>query len=153
MNMNKSYSKIRHIQESNLILEKRLINEDYDTEINKGSINGMNDFPTLKELKPYGLKYSVKLLKNLLTKSKKPDGTFRNNKWIKEEMPFPPELTILNVIFQSKLAEFWFKKYAKSKGKEPRYWDLEITKESLDNFPLPPQVFNSVVDILTNKND
>ena len=75
--------------------------------------NIFNSLPKLKDLKPYGLKYSVKSLKNLLAKKTRPDGTFGDKKWIREEMPFPQELDILNVIFQSRLANFYFTQEAK----------------------------------------
>lgn len=122
---------------------KQVIDENYATQLNMGG------FPKLKDLKPYGLKYSVKSLKNLLVKKLKPGGRFSDNKWDREHMPFPPELDILNAIFQSNIAQFYFKKHAESKGKSHYDWATLITKEALDDFPLPPNVFNSVVDILT----
>lgn len=126
------------------------INENNWAEDAKNNIDNIfNSLPKLKDLKPYGLKYSVKSLKNLLIKKMRPDGTFGDKKWIREEMPFPQELDILNVIFQSRLSEFYFTKKAKEKGKQTWDWAHSINKEDLDNFPLPENVFNSVIDILT----
>ena len=126
------------------------INEDKWAEEAKNNLeNIFNSLPKLKDLKPYGLKYSVKSLKNLLVKKTRPDGTFGDKKWIREEMPFPQELDILNVIFQSRLSQFYFTKKAKEKGKQTWDWAHSINKEDLDNFPLPENVFNSVIDILT----
>lgn len=126
------------------------INEDKWAEDAKNNLeNIFNSLPKLKDLKPYGLKYSVKSLKNLLVKKTRPDGTFGDKKWIREEMPFPQELDILNVIFQSRLAKFYFTQEAKKVGKHHYDFANLITKESLDNFPLPENVFNSVIDILT----
>jgi hypothetical protein len=121
------------------------------TESHYEKINSIfNTMPKLKDLKPYGLKYSVKALKNLLVKKTRPDGTFGDNKWTRDEMPFPEELDILNTIFQSKIAQFYFIDNAKKKDKYDYNWANLISKEDLDNFPLPEHVFNLVVNILTN---
>jgi len=121
------------------------------TESHYEKINSIfNTMPKLKDLKPYGLKYSVKTLKNLLVKKTRQDGTFGNNKWNRDEMPFPEELDILNTIFQSKIAQFYFIDNAKKKDKYDYNWANLISKEDLDNFPLPEHVFNLVVNILTN---
>jgi len=112
-----------------------------------------NNLPKLKDLKPYGLKYSVKGLKNLLLKKTRPDGTFGDNKWKREEMPFSPELDMLNAIFQSRLAKYYFIQEAKKKGKHHYDFANLITKESLDNFPIPESIFVSIVHILTNEDD
>jgi len=121
------------------------------TELHYEKINSIfNTMPKLKDLKPYGLKYSVKTLKNLLVKKTRQDGTFGNNKWNRDEMPFPEELDILNTIFQSKIAQFYFIDNAKKKDKYDYNWANLISKEDLDNFPLPEHVFNLVVNILTN---
>jgi hypothetical protein len=109
--------------------------------------------PKLKDLKQYGLKYSVKSLKNLLMKKTKPDGSFGDNKWNRDELPFPKELDILNVIFQSRLAKFYFIEQAKKKGKYHYDFANLITKESLDNFPIPEPIFISVVQTLLEPKD
>lgn len=138
--------KVIKLTESDLAeIIKRAINESYVTKFETNS----KEFPKLKDLKPYGLTYSVKSLKNLLISQRRDDGTYGNNKWNKESMPFPPELNILNVIFQSKIAQFYFESYAKDKGKFHYNWASLITKDALDNFPIPTNVFKTVVEVLT----
>lgn len=131
-------------------LQKIETNEDDNwTEKAKTNIdNTFSDMPKLKDLKQFGLKYSVKGLKNLLLKKNRPDGTYGDNKWNRNEMPFPPELDILNAIFQSELAQYYFTQEAKKKNKHHYEWANLITKDSLDNFPIPGQIFVTVIDIL-----
>jgi|688.fasta_scaffold544193_2 hypothetical protein len=128
-------------------LIRNVLREEFQN--NLDTTNFQSHFPKLKELKPYGLKYSVKGLKNLLVTRQKPDGTYGDNKWNRDEMPFPPELDMLNAIMQSRIAKFYFTNYAKNKGKYHYNWGELITKEALDNFPIPQGVFDSVVEILT----
>ena len=127
--------------------------EDWTKKAQTNIDNVLNNLPKLKDLKQFGLKYSVKGLKNLLQKKLKPDGTFGDNKWNRDEMPFSPELDILNVIFQSRIAKYYFQEEAKKRNKF--HYDVAnlITKESLDNFPIPEPIFISVVHILTKNND
>jgi hypothetical protein len=115
--------------------------------------NVFDSLPKLKELKPYGLKYSVKGLKNLLLKKWRPDGKFGDNKWNRDEMPFPPELDVLNVIFQSKLAKYYFTQEGKKRDKTHYDWANLITKDSLDNFPIPESAFAMVIHKLTKDGD
>lgn len=119
------------------------------TEMAKTNIDNIfSNMPKLKDLKQFGLKYSVKGLKNLLLKKTRPDGTYGDNTWNRNEMPFPPELDILNMIFQSRLARYYFTQEAKKKNKHHYDWANLITKDSLDNFPIPEQIFVMVVHIL-----
>lgn len=119
-------------------LQKIETNEDDNwTEKAKTNIdNTFSNMPKLKDLKQFGLKYSVKGLKNLLLKKNR------------NEMPFPPELNILNAIFQSRITKYYFTQEAKKKDKHHYDWANLITKDSLDNFPIPEQVFVTVIDIL-----
>lgn len=111
--------------------------------------NTFASMPKLKDLKEYGLKYSVKAIKNLLV-DKYEDGKVVSNKWKREHMVFPQELDILNVIIQSRLAVFYFKTAQKERGVESWWnWANQIKKEDIDNFPIPPSVFQIVKDELT----
>ena len=89
-------------------------------------------------------------IENLLVKKIRDDGKFRDNKWIREEMPFSKEVDILNVLLQSRLAEFYFKNQAKKRNKSHYDWAMNIGKEDLDNFPIPHTIFDTVVSILKN---
>lgn len=131
-------------------LQKIETNEDDNwTEKAQTNIDNIfSDMPKLKDLKQFGLKYSVKSLKNLLLKKNRPDGSFGDNKWNRDEMPFPPELDILNAIFQSRIAKYYFTQEAKKKNKHHYDWANLITKDSLDNFPIPKQIFVTIIDIL-----
>lgn len=111
--------------------------------------NTFASMPKLKDLKEYGLKYSVKAVKNLLV-DKYEDGNFVNNKWKREHMVFPQELDILNVIIQSRLAKFYFKTAIEQRAGITFWnWEKHIKKEDIDNFPIPPSVFQIVKDELT----
>jgi hypothetical protein len=131
-------------------LQKIETNEDNNwTKLAQTNIDNIfSDMPKLKDLKQFGLKYSIKSLKNLLLKKKRPDGSFGDNKWNRDEMPFPPELDVLNAIFQSRIAEYYFTQEAKKKNKHHYEWANLITKDSLDNFPIPEQIFVTVIYIL-----
>lgn len=141
------------------------LSESIETEVSKllmvenaaewekaGKENIANTFasmPKLKDLKEYGLKYSVKAIKNLLV-DKYEDGKFVSNKWKREHMVFPQELDILNVIIQSRLAKFYFKSAIEQRGGGSFWnWEKHIKKEDIDNFPIPPSVFQIVKDELT----
>lgn len=103
--------------------------------------------PKLKDLKQFGVTYTVKAVKELLDSKTRPDGTFGNNKWNRDFMPFPPELDLLNVLIQSKLAQYYFKTQIKKRGKYEYYnWAKQIKKEDLDNFPLPESIFKTAID-------
>lgn len=131
----------------------KLTEEDkYTTDAKNNIDNVFNTMPKLKDLKPYGLKYSVKAIKNLLVKKTRDDGKYRDNKWIREEMPFPKELDILNVILQSRLARFYFQKVANKRDPKKGLWDWynDIKKEDLENLPIPQMIFDTVVSILKN---
>jgi len=143
----KKYSRIKNDED---ITKNDVNEEDNWTKIAQTNIdNVFGSLPKLKELKPYGLKYSVKDLKNLLLKKTRPDGTYGDNKWNRDEMPFPPELDVLNAIFQSRLAKYYFIQEAKKRDKYHYDWANLITKDSIDNFPIPESVFVMVVDVLT----
>jgi hypothetical protein len=124
--------------------------EKYTTDAKNNIDNVFNTMPKLKDLKPYGLKYSVKAIKNLLVPKNREDGVYRDNRWVRDEMPFPKEVDILNVLLQSRLAEFYFKSQAKKRNKEHYLWSMNIGKEDLDNFPIPQMIFDTVVSILKN---
>jgi len=88
-----------------------------------------------------------------LLKKSRPDGKFGDNKWNRDEMPFPPELDVLNTIFQSKLAKYYFTQEGKKRDKTHYDWANLITKDSLDNFPIPESVFAMVIHKLTKDGD
>jgi len=128
---------------------------DWTKDAQKNIDDTFNSLPKLKDLKQYGLKYSVKGLKNLLVKKTRPDGTYGDNRWKREEMPFPPELDTLNVLMQSRLGKYYFQKSAQKRDPNKGQWDWynHIKKEDLDNFPIPESVFVMVVNILKNGDD
>jgi hypothetical protein len=96
--------------------------------------NLFENFPVLKDLKKYGLRYTLKDVKNYL-----------NNKHQKEHYPFPEEFLLLNVIIGSRLAEYHFKECQKKRGKFYTWnWVKNIRKEDLDNLPLPSNVFDKL---------
>jgi hypothetical protein len=136
------------LTESNINKIYNIFENNWEEEAKSNIDKTFDSMPKLKDLKNYGLKYSVKSLKNLLMKKTKSDGTFGDNKWNREELPFPKELDILNAIFQSRLAKFYFVESAKKKGKTHYDFSNLITKESLDNFPIPEPIFINVVQIL-----
>lgn len=109
--------------------------------------NTFDSMPKLKDLKEFGLKYSVKALKNMIV-PKYVDGKVITNKWKREHMIFPEELDILNVLFSSRLAIFYFKTKQKERGLQTWNWETQIKKEDIDNFPIPPSVFESVKETL-----
>jgi hypothetical protein len=47
--MNRSFSKLRHIQESNILLEKRLMNESHNEEVDESYWNKLFGSPTIKD--------------------------------------------------------------------------------------------------------
>lgn len=103
--------------------------------------------PKLKDLKQFGVTYTVKAVKELLAPKTRPDGTFGNNKWNREFMPFPPELDLLNILIQSKLGQYYFKTQIEKRGIYDYYnWEKQIKKEDLDNFPLPEFIFKTAID-------
>lgn len=103
--------------------------------------------PKLKDLKQFGVTYTVKAVKELLGSKTRPDGTFGNNKWNRDFMPFPPELDLLNVLIQSKLGQYYFKSQIEKRTKfDSSYWVKQIKKEDLDNFPLPESIFKVAID-------
>lgn len=114
--------------------------------------NTLNNSPKLKELKEFGLKYTVKSIKNLLgSKWDKENSKMVTNRWDREHFPFPPELDIINVLFHSKLAEFYFKGAIRKRGVEVNPYDdwvSKIKKVDIDNFPLPESVFKPVIEFL-----
>ena len=110
-----------------------------------------DSMPKIKDLKPYGLKYTVGNLKKLLSKKTQPDGEFRDNKWRRDFMVFPEELDMLNIIIQSKLGKFYFFERIKNRGDNVSSYDnwfSKVKKEDLDDFPIPQNVFDSMVNIL-----
>jgi hypothetical protein len=121
--------------------------DDYTKEAKNNITSVFDNMPKLKDLKPFGLKYSVKSIKNLLV-PKTQDGKYKDNRWIRDEMPFPKELDILNVLIQSRLAIFYFKNQAKKRNKQHYVWAMDINKEDLDNFPIPQMIFDTVSRIL-----
>jgi hypothetical protein len=131
----------------------KLTENNWEKEAKNNIDKTFENMPKLKDLKEYGLKYSVKSLKNLLLKKTRPDGTYGDNKWKREEMPFPKELDILNVLFQSRLAKYYFTDSAKKKDKYHYDFANLITKESLDNFPIPESIFHNIVETLTKPKD
>jgi hypothetical protein len=147
----KKYSRVK---DDEGITKNDIEEDEYWTKKAQTNIDNVFDsLPKLKELKPYGLKYSVKGLKNLLLKKWRPDGKFGDNKWNRDEMPFPPELDVLNAIFQSKFAEYYFTQEGKKRDKTHYDWANLITKDSLDNFPIPESVFAMVIHKLTKDGD
>lgn len=106
----------------------------------------LDQSPKLKDLKQFGVTYTVKAVKELLDSKTKPD-TFGNNKWNRDFMPFPPELDLLNVLIQSKLGQYYFKTQIEKRGIYEYYnWAKQIKKEDLDNFPLPESIFKTAID-------
>lgn len=135
-------------------LEKKVeTKEDYHQEANLNIQNVFDSLPKLKDLKKYGLKYSVKSIKNLLQKKTRSDGIFRDNKWIRDEMPFSEDLDILNALLHSRLAKYYFTNTAKKRdsSKGHYYWVDDIKKEDLDNLPIPQLIFDGVINILKDK--
>jgi hypothetical protein len=136
------------LSEGNINKFYMIFENNWEKEAKNNIDKTFENMPKLKDLKEFGLKYSVKSLKNLLMKKTRPDGSYGDNKWNREGLPFPKELDILNAILQSRLAKFYFIESAKKKGKYHYDFANLITKESLDNFPIPEPIFYSVVQTL-----
>ena len=135
--------------------EKKSILEQHSDERQSKEDNIMSMLdknPKLKDLKQFGLKYNVGSIKNLLVTKTQPDGEYRNNKWRREHMPFPPELDILNALIQSRLMKFYLHELIKKRGGQYWYdWEKKIKKEDVDNIPIPEALFNTIVLILQKK--
>jgi hypothetical protein len=85
---------MKHIDNYNAFNENAYNNTKEKENIN----NVLNNSPKLKDLKQFGVTYTVKAVKELLGYKTRPDGTYGNNKWNRDFMPFPPELDLLNVL-------------------------------------------------------
>jgi len=101
--MNRSYSKIRHIQESNLKLEKKLMNEN---EIEEGPLDTLGDlYRGIKGVKRgYGMDYfqNMSRLDRLVKKLKKLDEP--NVKVMSELANLKTKVSSLNMPQQRKQA-------------------------------------------------